>query len=206
MINSIKIEIYKLLLNISDMFISSTVLSLNNLKKALEENKNVGKISEKDLSKSKGSLSMISAVSSLSNKDIDLLPQNIQTSNKVINCTGKKFKIIFNKKTYDFDSSSEVELEYINQWEKYKDEKKIKVLYDNNNEFDIPFTKLGVDSYKLTDNKYFVWENIISNDRQINIYLYSQIILKNKTNYTFLLCIKMRTIDLHIKSMKIQYI
>ena len=185
MINSIKIKIYKLLLNISDMLISSTVLSLNNLKKALEENKNVAKKSEKDLSQSKVSLSMISAVSSISNKDIDLLPQKIQTNNKVINYTGKSLKIIFNKKTYDCDPSSEVELEYINKWETYKDEKKIKVLYDNNNKVDIPFTKLGVGSYKLNDSKLLVWENIVSKDRQINIFLYSQIILKNKTNYIF---------------------
>ena len=184
MINSIKIEIYKLLLNISDMFISSTVLSLNNLKKALEENKTAAKKSEKDLSQSKVSLSMISAVSSLSNKDIDVLPSKIQTNNKVINCTGKHLKIIFNKKIYESDPSSEVELEYINKWENYQDKKKIKVLYDNN-EIDISFTKLGVDSYKLKDNKFLVWENIVSKDRQINILLYSQIILKNKTNYTF---------------------
>ena len=190
MINSMKIKIYKLLLNISDMLISSTVLSLNNLKKALEENKNVTKKNEKELSHSKVNLSIISPVSSISNKDIDLLPQKIQTNNKVINCTGKHLKIIFNNKTYDCDPSSEVELEYINKWEAYEDEKKIKVLYDENNKIDIPFTKLGIGSYKLNDNKLLVWENIVSKDRQINIFLYSQIILKNKTNYT-----------LHIKAM-----
>lgn len=185
MVNSIKIEIYKLLLNISDMFISSTVLSLNNLKKALEINKNAIKKTEKDLSQSKASLSIISVVSSSSNKGIDLLPQKMPTNHKVINCTGSKIKIKFNEKTYDFDQSNEVELEYINNWEKFKDKKKIEVLYDNNNAIGIPFTKLGVDSHKLNDNKLLVWENIVSKDRQINIFLYSQIILKNKTNYTF---------------------
>ena len=178
---SFKIEIYQLLLNISDMFIGSTVLSLNNLKKLLDSNKNYNPNNEADISNSR--ISFKSSVFSSSLNDIDILPEKKQTNNKIINYTGKKLKIQFNNKIYNSTPSVDTELEYINNFDKQKN--KIIIYYDNNTLIDIPFLKLGNDFYKLNDEQYLVWENIISKERQINIILYSQIIFKNKTNYTF---------------------
>ena len=184
-VNSFKIEIYQLLLNISDMFISSTVLSLNNLNKILDTNRAISQNNELNTSRSRFSSSMSSVFSSAL-KDLDMPPPKKQTNNKIVNYTGKDLKILFNNKTYNCGHSSETDLEYINKWDKNKDEKKkIKIYYDNDTIIDIPFGKLGIDCYELSNGQFLVWENTISLDRQININLYSQIIIKNKTNNNF---------------------
>ena len=180
---SFKIEIYQLLLNISDMFISSTVLSLNNLKKVLDSNKSYNQNNEINPSKSRVSFSMNSVFSSSSLKDLDIFPQKKQTNNIIINYTGKDIKIKFNNKKYVSTPSSENELEYINNFDKQNN--KITIYYNNNTIIDIPFDKLGSDFHELNNKKYLIWENIISKERQINFILYSQIIFKNKTDYTF---------------------
>ena len=182
--NIIKVEIYQILINISDMLIGSIVLSMNNLKKILDSNKPISPNNEVNVSRSRVSFS-ISSILSNSNtsfKDIDFISQKRQTNNKIINLTGKDLKIQFNNKKYNCGGNSETELEYINKFD--KDKNIMKIFYDNNI-IDIPFNILGIDCYKLNDKQFLVWENIVSKDRQINVILYSQIIFKNKTNNTF---------------------
>ena len=186
--NIIKFEIYQLSLNVSDMFIGSTVLSMNNLKKILDENKTLNKSSESIVRRPRISFSMNSVLSNSLMKDISIneggnASHKNQTNNKIINLTGKEFKIIFNNKKYDCSPGNDTELEYINNIDKNKN--KLKLYYNKNNLIDISFNVLGIDSYKLNNGQYLIWENIVSEDRHINIIVYSEFIFKNKTNYTF---------------------
>ena len=185
--NIIKVEIYQILVNISDMLIGSTVLSMNNLKQILDTNKPISPSNEVNVSRSRVSFSISSILSNSNSsalfKDMDIISPKKQTNNKIINLTGKDLKIQYINKKYNCDGNSETELEYINKLDKNKNI--MKIFYDNNNIIDIPINILGMDCYKLNNKQIFVWENIVSKDRQINIILYSPIIFKNKTNYTF---------------------
>ena len=183
--NSIKIEIYQLFVNISDMLIGSFVLSLNNLKKVLGSKKTIIQNYEENISSSSYSYSVNSAISFSSIKNMQIKPEKKITNHKILNYTGKDLKIQFNNKIYNCSSLSETELEYKNISLYNQNNKKIRIYYDNNTIIDIPLGKLGIDFYKLKNDKFLVWEIIVSRDRQMNIILYSQIILKNKTNYTF---------------------
>ena len=180
--NIIKIEIFQILVNISDMLIGSSVLSFNNLKKVLEPNKTFNQSNENNISQSKINISL-SALSNSSFRDNDIIPIKKQTSNKIINLTGRGLKVLFNNKKYICSSTNETELESPNKFDKFKN--KLKIYYDNNTVIDIPFGNLGTNNYSMSNGQFFVWENIVSKDRLINIILYSQIIFKNKTNYTF---------------------
>ena len=186
--NIIKVEIYQTLINISDMLIGSTVLSMNNLKKIFEKNKTLNQTNDANVSRSKNSYSMSSAFSNSLMKDSTMsmsgiIAQKKQTNNKIINLTGKELKILFNNKKYNCGVVNDTELEYINKIDKTKN--KLKVYYDKNNIIDIPFNILGIDSYQLNNEQFLIWENIVSKNRHINIILYSEYIFKNKTSYTF---------------------
>ena len=96
-----------------------------------------------------------------------MLPKKGQANNKIVNYTGKDIKIKFNKKIYNCKISSATELEYINIFEKNKNI--VYIYYENYIIIEIPLRKLGYNFYKLPNNKYLVWENFITKDRQINI-------------------------------------
>ena len=83
---------------------------------------------------------------------------------------------------------SKLELNYINEWDASKfGPKNISVsindrnlLHINDNNFIIFIDKLGVYEHYI-DNNFLIAENTLSKNRTINISIYSQIIIKNKT-------------------------
>ena len=185
-INSSKIEISNILINISDMLISSVFLSMKNFTKIFNENEvhNIkNTITEDKQTISRISLSVNSAISSSLNDENDFLSsKKPQTNNNLINYTGVPLKFKYEDKIYDCEISSETNL--VNN-KKAKNKKLIKIYYGNDKIINIPFTDLGYNYYKFNDKDYLVSENIISKYRQINIFLYSPIIFKNKTNCSF---------------------
>ena len=164
----LKIEIYKLIINISDMFISSTSLSMNNLKKYLNQ---IDTNNTKSLLKMDG-----------------LTDNNTQTSSqtKIINYTGIDLNIKYNNNKYKCESNSDIDLDY-----NYNDKnQKIVVKYDNTNfkeneEYSIKINELGINNFREDDTIKIINENIINKNREINSIFYSPLILKNKTNYNF---------------------
>ena len=180
-----KIEIPNILVDISDMFISSILLSMKNLTKILDENEfnNMNKkVTDKE-TVSRISLSVNSAVSSSLNTENDFIyRKKPQTNNNIINYTGVPLKFKYGDIIYECDISSETNL--INN-NKVKNKKLIQIYYNDEKIINIPLKEIGYNYYKLNDKDYLVSENIISNNRQINILLYSPIIYKNKTNCSF---------------------
>jgi len=177
-----KIEISNILVNISDMLISSVLLSMKNLEKILDENEyhNINKKLTDKENISRISLSVNSAVSSSLNHENDFIyTKKPQTNNNIINYTGVPLKFKYEDKIYECDVSSETNV--INN-NKGNNMKLIQVYYNDEKTINIPFKEIGYNYYKLNDRDYLVSENVISNCRQINILLYSPIIYKNKTN------------------------
>ena len=171
-----QIDANKMFINISDMSISFTLNSLNNWIKKLIEEKNNYKNNESGL---------------IGNNLIDFktsISQSINlskvTNNKLVNYTGIKLRIIYANNTYYCDPFSEIELEYINEWDvKIYGTKQLSLAVDSNTNFFIPIERICARIHKINNNLYIVSENILSKDRQININVYSPIIFKNKSSY-----------------------
>ena len=185
LVNSLKIEIPNILLNISDMFIASAFLSMKNFSKVLNgiELHNINnKIAEIKTTASKISFSVNSILSSSFLNEIDIFTfKKPQTNNNIINYTGVPLKFKYGNKIYDCDISSETNLLGDNK----RNNKKIVQLYYGDNIINLPFSEYGYNSYKFINNDYLVWENMITKNRQINIKIYSPFIFKNKTNSSF---------------------
>ena len=185
LINLLKIEISNILFNISDMFIASAFLSMKNFGKVLNGNElnNINnKISEIKTTASRISFSVNSILSSSFLNEIDIFSfKKPQTNSNIINYTGVPLKFKYGNKTYDCDISSETNLVGDNK----NNNKKVVQLYYEDNIINIPFSEYGYNFHKFLNNKYLVWENTITKNRQINIILYSPYIFKNKTNSAF---------------------
>ena len=183
MSNSAKLELSHLSLNISDMLIGSTLLSMKNLKKSMEIEKlkiNGDNMNEIDMN-SRFSININSVLSGILINETDFYTQKTQTNNNLINYTGVSFKFKYGNKIYISDVSSEINLETKNKNQK----KLIQIYYEQNHTINIPLDGFDSNFYKLNDNKYLVWEKVISKQRQINVIVYSPIIFQNKTNYSF---------------------
>ena len=184
-LNSIKIEIPEILINISDMFIGSTYLSMKNLTNILKENgldnMNNNKFSElKTISRI--SYSVNSILSSTIENEFDTISQKkTLTNNNLINHTGVPFKFKYGDEIYDCPIDSETNL--INNDK--KNNKKLIEIYFDDKTINIPLTELGHKVYNLYNYNYIVMENAITKNRQINIKIYSPYIFKNKTNCTY---------------------
>ena len=178
--NNMGLEINNININLSDMAISFTLMSLNNwIEKFIEEEKKFKnkKINAKYESKNE-------------NKEISKI-----TNNKVINYTGVEFKIIHNGKTLDCPLYKPVELEYIiSEYNKTNMTKRknyhFTLVYDEKIKFEIPLEKIITLQHWIDRKNSFISNNMLSENRTINIALFSTIIFKNKTIHPLKLIIE----------------
>ena len=178
--NNMGLEINNININLSDMAISFTLMSLNNwIEKFIEEEKKFKnkKINAKYESKNE-------------NKEISKI-----TNNKVINYTGVEFKIIHNGKTLDCPLYKPVELEYIiSEYNKTNITKRknyhFTLVYDEKIKFEIPLEKIITLQHWIDRKNSFISNNMLSENRTINIALFSTIIFKNKTIHPLKLIIE----------------
>ena len=176
--NSINIDINELLLNLSDMAISSTMIILHHWLEQFPED-------EKRYSKIKIKNNNIIQFNDEANKKIKI------SNNILINYTGMNLNVKYYKYEYICQPNAKLELEYINNWDQsIFGQKKISIsINDNNinnfnnnkNKFYIFIDKLGIFEHYFDKNKFLIVENTLSKDRRINISIYSQVIIKNKT-------------------------
>ena len=179
-------DIDQILINLSDMSISFTLVSLNNwiqqyilAQKAFSENKMiiVGN-------------NLIQFQSESSIKNITKI-----TNNKVINNSGMELMIRYANTEFKIKPKEEIALEYINKWDiKHYGPKQIILIYDNKHKINIPIEKIITLNHNITKNFFLVSDNILSKDREINIIIYSPIIFKNKSRYN--LQIKLQNVDI----------
>ena len=169
--NKFKLEVNNNInINLSDMAISFTLVSLNNLLEKFSQKKKkfqTEKIDKKQL-------------------EITDSPKNISkiTNNQIINYTGIEFKISYNGKMIDCPLLKPVELDYINEYNKsQKKSRYITLIYDEKNKFEIPLEKIVTLIHTINNEISFISDNIISENRTINIFLYSTIMFKNKSIY-----------------------
>ena len=183
-LNSAKIEIPNILINISDMLIASTYLSMKNLTNSMKEgglDKSNNKNSE-PITISRINFSVNSMLSSSLISEFDLIShKKPQTNNNLINYIGVPFKFKYGNDIYDCQIDSETNL--INNDK--NNTKKLVQIYIDDKTINIPLTEFGHKVYNLYNNNYIVCENMISKNRQINIKLYSPYTFKNKTNCTY---------------------
>ena len=161
-------------INLSDMSISFTLKALSNwIIKLLKDKKNYKNIGNNMLKDNSINFNNI-------NPEINLTKI---TNNKIINYTGIRLTIIYANNILYCDPFSEIELEYINEWDiEIYGPKQISLSLDSNI-FYIPIERICTRMHKINNNLYIVSENILSKDRQMNIYIYSPIIFKNKSSY-----------------------
>ena len=172
-IYEIKIDMDSLLINLSDMAISFTLITFDNWLTKLElktkkyENKEI-KLNHKQ--------------NTGEGKEF----KNIKISNnQIFNCTGIELKILHNGKQIicpplqkmDLDNS---DLDEIDEMKKLKN---ITLLYDNEHKFEIPLKKILNLEHKINDKLFIISENSLSENKTINISLYSPIIIRNKTSF-----------------------
>ena len=168
--NKFRLEINNININLSDMAISFTLLSLNNL---------LEKFSQKKKKFQTEKIDKMQMETTDSPKNISKI-----TNNQVINYTGIEFKILFNGKMIDCPVLKPVELDYINEYSKsQKKNRYITLIYDEKNKFEIPLEKIVTLIHNINNGISFISDNIISENRTINIILYSTIMFKNKSIY-----------------------
>ena len=93
---------------------------------------------------------------------------------------------------YSKDSEKELELEYIDHWDISKyGPKKISVSIDNqkdnkDKQINVSIEKIGIyEQFLDNHNNYLIAENTLTKNRRIKIFIYSPIIIKNKTFDSF---------------------
>ena len=135
-------DIDQILINLSDMSISFTLVSLNNwiqqyilAQKAFSENKMiiVGN-------------NLIQFQSESSIKNITKI-----TNNKVINNSGMELMIRYANTEFKIKPKEEIALEYINKWDiKHYGPKQIILIYDNKHKINIPIEKIITLNHNIT--------------------------------------------------------
>ena len=171
-----QIDLDKMNINISDMSISFTLSSLNNwIKKLIEDQKNLTNNEREVL----GNDSVdIKGNPSISKRELKV------TNNKLINNIGVKLYIKYANKTYSCEPYEQIELEYISEWDINKHgPKQLSLALDSNASYIIPIEKICTRMHRINNISYFVSENTLSKERQINIHIHSPIIFKNKSLY-----------------------
>ena len=171
--NKVKIELNNISINLSDMAISFTLLTFNNWLKKLQQKQKKFEEDEDLISKN-----------NIITKQEE--PKNISkiTNNQIINYTGVELKIIHNGKEINCPILQKVELEYINEYNKSKKViNYITLIYDKDHKYEIPLEKLITLRHIINNELSIISSNVISENRSINIYLYSPIIFKNKSTY-----------------------
>ena len=168
--NKYKAEINNININLSDMAISFTLLTLNNW---------IDKFEKK---KKKFQFEKINNKQFITKQE----PNEVSkiTNNQVINYTGVEFKIIHNGKMIVCPPIKPVELDYIKQSnKKEKILNYITLIYDEDHKFEIPLEKIVRLRHTINNDISFISDSCISENRTINIFLYSTIIFKNKSIY-----------------------
>ena len=170
--NRIKLDLGNISINLSDMAISFTLLTFNNWLQKLEQKR---KIFEEEEIKSNNN--------TILNQEEPKYIQKI-TNNQIINYTGIKMNVIHNGKVIICPPLNKIELEYINEYNKSKKVLKyISLIYDKEHKFEIPLEKIVTLRHTINNEISIISDNAISENRSINIYLYSPIIFKNKSIY-----------------------
>ena len=169
-------DIDQIMVNLSDMSISFTLVSLNNwIQNYISAMKTY---QESKMNIIGNNLIEFKSESSINN-------YTKITNNKVINYTGMDLEIRYANNQYNLKPLAEIDLEYINKWDiKQYGPKQLTLIYDNNNKLIIPIEKIITLKHNIDNNFFLVSDNMLSNDRQINIAIYSPIIFKNKSRYT----------------------
>ena len=167
-------ELEQILVNLSDMSISFTLVALNNwIQQYILAQK---AFSESNMTIVGNNLIQFQSESSINN--ITKI-----TNNKVINYTGMDLIIRYANNKFKLKSKEEIALEYMNKWDiKQYGPKQIILLY-NNLKINIPIEKIITLNHHIDDNFFFISDNILSKDRQVNISIYSPVIFKNKSRY-----------------------
>ena len=171
-------DIDQIFLNLSDMSISFTLVSLNNWIKKYIQAQNA--YSESKIKYTGKKLIQFQSESSINN--ITKI-----TNNKVINYSGMDLIIKYANNDYKIRPLEEIALEYKNIWDvKIYGPKQIIILYDNKTKINIPIEKIITLNHIIDKEKnyFLVSDNILSKDRQMNITIYSPIIFKNKSRYS----------------------
>ena len=170
--NTIKIDLNSLSINLSDMAISFTLLTFNNWLKQLEQQRKKFEEEQEKIFKENNILTKL-----------DEEKQNISkiSNNQIINYTGKKLEILQNDKIISCPPLKKVVLDYKKS---NKIVKHISLLYDKELKFEIPLEKICTLRHIINNEISIISDNAISENRSINIHLYSPIIFKNKSIYS----------------------
>ena len=173
--NNINIDIEEIVMNLSDMSISSTLIILQHWLERFP-------IDSKKYFKLKLTNNNIIQFNKEVNKKTKISNHNI------INYTGMNLNIKYYKNDFKIKPDSKLELEYIQDWDFSQFGQKnisVSIIDKNNNKnnpFNILIEQLGMkEHYYENYNNYLIAENTLSKDRKINISIYSPIIIKNKT-------------------------
>ena len=177
--NVISIDINEIILNLSDMAISSTLIILQHwIEKFPSDHQRYLRL--------KLSKNNIIQFNNEINKSTKI------TNNTIINYTGMDLNIKYHKNEFKCLKESEVELEYINDWDitKYGTKKILVSIINQNistdNQLNISIEKIGIyEQYFDYYNNYLIAENTLSKNRRVKISIYSPIIIKNKTFDSF---------------------
>ena len=169
-------DIEQILINLSDMSISFTLVSLNNwIQNYIQAQK---AYQESNMTLVGNNVIQFQSESSINN--ITKI-----TNNKVINNTGMNLIIRYYNNEFKIKPNEEIALEYINKWDiKQYGPKQIVLIYDNKIRSNIPIERIITLNHNIDNNFFLVSDNILSKNRQINITIYSPIIFKNKSRYS----------------------
>ena len=169
-------DIEQISINLSDMSISFTLVSLNNwIQKYI--------MALKSFRESKITIIGNNVIQFQSESSINNITKI--TNNKIINYTGMNLSIIYANNKFNLKPLDEIALEYINKWDiKQYGPKQIQLIYNDNIKINIPIERIITAKHNIDNNFYLVSDNTLSKDRQINIVIYSPIIFKNKSRYS----------------------
>ena len=176
-----------LLLNISDMNLSFVLKSLTNwLDKFFKEqsktkvffaeinNKNEEKLFNMNLKKNKSSFLQMSTMVKEDDK------YGVISNNNLINVTGETFEISYKKITKKCPPDSRTFIEYYN--DSTNKRKALITLKYKGKSFEIPIEKFGSRIHRINEDDFFISEISLSKNRTIDISIYPQIIVINRTH------------------------
>ena len=173
--NKLNLDFNEIFINLSDMAISSTLIILQHW-------------IEKFPSDYQRYLRLKLAKNNVIQFNDEVNIKSKITNNTILNYTGMDLNIKYYNNKLKCPKESNLELDYINEWDISQfGPKKITVSFSNNkNDFNIFIEKLGIYEYYYNNyNNYLIAENTLSKDRKINISIYSPMIIKNKTFDSF---------------------
>ena len=170
----IKLGTDKLLMNLSDMAISFTLIIFNNWLTQLD-------IKTKKFKEKKIKFNKLE-----SKKEFEKIKKSTKiTNNQLINYTGMKLTLIHNDKSIECSPLQKIELDNSNleENEDIKKSQNISIIYDKNHNFQIPLGKIITLFHQINDKLFIISENSLSENKTINITLYSPFIFQNKTPF-----------------------